>query len=216
MMKIDFIIFDFDGTLFDTKRDIAKALNYALKENGFPELDENTIWQFTGEGTPKLVEKALGNLGKEAFSNVLNLTLKYYNEHCTDSTKPIDNVEEFLIKTKHIPKIILSNKYKYLIDKILIKNNFESYFIASYGRENFEVNKPDPEPLLRISKIHDINLRNAVYIGDTLTDIKFSKKVGIFCCIIPSGASPFEEIMNERPDIIFYDYKELLKKIILL
>jgi len=215
-MKIGLLIFDFDGTLFNTKKDIANALNFALEANGIPPLAEEKIWRFTGEGTPKLIERVLRNFGMELFEKVLKMTLEYYNEHCTDYTKPLDGVEGFLKETEHIPKIILSNKYKYLIDITLEKFGLKKYFIETYGRESFEINKPDPAPLYEILRIHGFSKDNTIYIGDTVIDIIFSKNAGIPCCIIPSGASPVEEIEKEQPAVIFKYYKELLKNLLML
>lgn len=215
-MQIELIIFDFDGTLFDTKKDIAMALNHALKKSGLQVLDENSIWKMTGNGTPALVKRALGDMSDKTFEKILNETINYYQKHSADFAKPVDNVEIFLKETDRIPKAIISNKYRYFIEQILEKFSFSHYFKEIYGREDFETNKPEPEPLLYVLDKFRANRDRTVYIGDTVVDVIFSKNAGVRSCIIPSGASSLEEIIIEDPDIIFYDYRGLFEKIQLL
>ncbi len=215
-MQVELIIFDFDGTLFDTKKDIAMALNHALKHSGLQELDENSVWKMTGNGTPTLIKRALGKISDEKFERILNDTINYYQKHSADFAKPVDNVKVFLKETAQIPKAIISNKYRYFIEQILYKFSFSHYFKEIYGREDFETNKPEPEPLLYVIDKLNINRDHTVYIGDTVVDVTFSKNAGVRSCIIPSGASSLEEIIIEGPDIIFYDYRDLFEKMQLL
>ncbi|MGB9695054.1 MAG: HAD family hydrolase [Caldisericaceae bacterium] len=208
-MKIDLIVLDFDGTLFDTKHDIAASVNYALRECGLPAVSAELIWKYTGDGTPTLLKRVLGKENENCFDRALSLSLEYYSKHPADFTQPVDDVEHFLRLSKDKLKVVLSNKYKSLIDKILSKFGFEKYFDATFGKDSFPVSKPDPYPLLQIMRKFNRDSRSTIYIGDSINDIKIAKNAGVKCFIIPSGVSNEEDILNMQPELIFKSYRQL-------
>jgi len=208
-MKIDLILFDFDGTLFDTKEDIAASVNFALKQCGLQQVSSDLVWEYTGDGTPTLIKRVLGEDHKECFSIALERSLDYYSKHFADFTKPVDDVENFLKHYSNKAKVILSNKYKYLIDKILDKFGFDKYFTHTFGRDSFPISKPDPYPLFEIMKMFKIEPSSTLYIGDSLKDILISRNANVKCFIIPSGVSHEDFIIAAKPDLIIRNYKEL-------
>lgn len=212
-MIAELIVFDFDGTLFDTKKDIAAALNYALNSQGLPALSEDEIWKMTGDGTPTLVERALSKMHPEAYEVVLSKTIEYYNANFSVYTTPIQGVKVFLDGTQDIAKAIVSNKYRFLIEKVLTIHSFTQYFKAIIGKEDMK--KPKPDPYVMVQLLRDLNIQpeKAIYIGDSAIDVLFAHNAGIRCCIIPSGVSEIQDIIKDGPDLIFFDYRDLLEKI---
>ena len=208
-MEINLIVFDFDGTLFDTKKDIAASVNAALIKYGFQPVDEETCWRYTGDGTEILLRRVLQNKNVSNFKEMLNYTIKYYSLNFANFTMPVDNVLAFIDKFREKKKVILSNKNLGIINKILDKFNLSDKFQAVYGKESFSKSKPDPYPILEIMKKFGTTRENTVYIGDSINDITLSKRAGIKSFIIPSGVTPIEEIKHLKPFKIFHDYKEI-------
>ena len=208
-MKVNLIVFDFDGTLFNTKKDIAASINTTLKKYGVQPVDENKIWSYTGDGTEVLLKRILGEEKSFSFKNILDDTLNYYSINFANFTEPVDNVIDFLDKFKEKKKVILSNKNRDIITKILNKFNLCEKFQAVYGKDSFTKNKPDPYPLLKIMEEFEMLQRNTIFIGDSANDIIISKKAKVRAFIIPSGATPIEEIEKLKPFKIFYDYREI-------
>ncbi len=208
-MKFDLIIFDFDGTLFDTKADITASINFALKQCNVPPASPALVWRFTGDGTPALVKRILGEKNKDFFEIVLKTSLDYYEAHSADFAKPIGDIEWFLEHYKNKTKTILSNKYKSLIDDIIHKFGFEKYFNASFGRDSFAKSKPDPLPLIEIMSMFSVERYQTLYIGDSVNDVLIAKNADVKCFIIPSGASNEIEIEKLKPDLLFRNYREL-------
>ena len=95
-------IFDLDGTLLDTLKDLADACNFALRSYGFPEHQIEEYKYFLGNGAYKLIERALpiGKKDAETIGKVLGEFKKYYEKHKSDFTKPYDGIEELLIALK--------------------------------------------------------------------------------------------------------------------
>jgi phosphoglycolate phosphatase len=208
-MKINLIIFDFDGTLFDTKEDITASVNFALKQCNIDPVSSDLVWGFTGDGTPVLIRRVLGEANKDCVDKVLQMSLDYYSEHFANFTKPVDDVEAFLRRFEDKRKTILSNKYKSLINKIIHKFGFEKYFSEIFGRDSFKRSKPDPYPIFEIMKMFKSDIASTLYIGDSINDIILSKNAKIKCFIIPSGVSDEDDLRNANPDLIFRSYKEL-------
>ncbi len=203
------MVFDFDGTLFDTKKDIAASVNYALKSVGREPLSEDVIWRATGGGSEVLVRRIAEKATESQREEILRKTLEYYSKHFADFVKPVDSVCAFLKKFAHKKKVILSNKNKELIDKILKKYDIDRCFIGVFGGDSFEKKKPDPAPLLEVIDIFGVKMEETIYIGDSMNDILTAKGAGLRCFIIPSGVSSVEEIEKAKPDKIFYDYTEI-------
>jgi phosphoglycolate phosphatase len=209
-MRTKLIVFDFDGTLVDTKEDIANAVNYALSRVKLPSVDSDTIWRYTGDGTPLLVERVLKDKNRlDLYDEVLKETIKYYEAHSADFAKIMDGVEETLKKLLNKKLAILSNKYESFIKKILKEYDIEKYFFAVYGKDSFEKSKPDPYPLFKIMEQAGVQRDETVYVGDSKNDVLVGKNAGIKVFIIPSGVTPLSELRKLKPYKILTNIREL-------
>ncbi len=209
-MTIDLIVFDFDGTLFDTSEDITKAMNFALNKAGLPPASRTKVWSSTGDGTSLLVKRILGKNNKHLHDTVLNDFIEYHSSHCADYTKLVEGVPDVLEKFKTKKMVILSNKYKEFIDKILKKFEMDRYFSAIYGKESFSKSKPHPYPLLYTIKKMKVTAKKTIFVGDSLNDILISKNANVKCFIIPSNVTPIEKIEELKPYKILENIKELV------
>ena len=106
----DLIIFDLDGTLVDSKRDIARAMNFTLEEIGLDTRNEDEISGFIGYGLKGLIERSLGSDNMHLFDKTLDIYQKKYQKHMLDTSKLFPNVKEVLEHFKNKTKAIVTNK----------------------------------------------------------------------------------------------------------
>ena len=136
LQKKSFIVFDLDGTLFNTLGDLAVAVNFALRHFGLPEHDEQRVRTFIGNGSMKLIERSMGEAALPESMARSGVTVEmvhkvysdFYWEHCTERTLPNPGVVDFLRSTS-VRVAMLTNKPLRPCEKILnhfgILNRFE-------------------------------------------------------------------------------------------
>ncbi len=215
-MKIELIVFDFDGTLVDTRKDLAEAMNFALKETGLSPISEEKVWRYTGDGTPLLVQRVLKEKGRlDLTEKLTELFLSYYEEHYADYATPIKGAKETLERLSGRGKkmAVLSNKYERFVVKLLKKFGMAKYFFAVYGKDSFEKSKPDPYPLFKIVSDANAKKEETAFVGDSKNDVLIAKNAGVACFIIPSGATPISELKKLGPFVLLNGIEELEKYI---
>jgi phosphoglycolate phosphatase len=141
------LIFDLDGTLIDSKRDLILSVNAMLEEMGRKELAEETISGYIGHGAPQLVARALaGSATEEEMKHALQFFLGYYEEYKMDNTCAYPGVADALAQLgrKDVPMAVLTNKPRRISVRILDALGLAGHFRAIYGGNSFETKKPDP------------------------------------------------------------------------
>src|SRR5260370_7527950 len=139
------LIFDLDGTLIDSQRDLIRSVHAMLEEMGREQLHEDTISGFIGHGAPQLVGRALGSGATEdECQRALKFFLAFYEEHKLDSTCAYPGVPEALEHLAAFPMAILTNKPVRVSMRILEELGLAKYFRAVYGGNSFETKKPAP------------------------------------------------------------------------
>src|SRR5260370_20524836 len=138
------LIFDLDGTLIDSQRDLIRSVNAMLNELGREQLHEDTISGYIGDGAPQLVGRALGQAATEQErERALKFFLAYYEDHKMDSTCAYPGVPEALEHLAAFPMAILTNKPVRISVRILEELGLAKYFRAVYGGTGFVTKKPD-------------------------------------------------------------------------
>jgi phosphoglycolate phosphatase len=182
------LIFDLDGTLIDSKRDLILSVNAMLREMDRQELAEETISGYIGHGAPVLVERALGGAATERESkSALQFFLEYYEEHKMDNTRAYPGVAETLARLKHLPMAVLTNKPARISVRILKALGLAQYFRAIYGGNSFESKKPDPLGATTILREFAIPQREALIIGDSEVDVQTARNAGTLAAAVNYG-----------------------------
>ena len=142
------IIFDLDGTLIDTREDIANACNHALEQCGFPThaLDEYNM--LVGRGIDNLFRGALpeGSRDEAMVSKMRSIFVPYYNEHKCDFTRPYEGIIEALeeLHEKGLKFAVASNKYQEGTEQLVEKFFGKYEFVRILGQRDGKPIKPDP------------------------------------------------------------------------
>ena len=182
------LIFDLDGTLIDSQRDLIRSVNAMLVEMGREPLHEDTISGYIGHGAPQLVGQALGNGATEAErERALRFFLAHYEEHKLDSTCAYPGVAEALEQLAALPMAILTNKPVRVSKRILEGLGLAKYFRAVYGGNSFETKKPDPLGAQTILRELGAAPAGAILIGDSEVDVQTARNAGTFAAAVNYG-----------------------------
>jgi phosphoglycolate phosphatase len=199
-MPIKLILFDLDGTLVDTVRDITDALNYALGICGSKSFTVDQTRKLVGEGLTRLMEKALGEEKAGLKDTVMKRFLDYYSAHITDNSSLYPYVGEILRKLAGFKKAVISNKREYLSVKLLEKLDILKYFDLVVGSDTAPERKPSPVPVIYALSKLEVKPREAVIIGDSNYDIEAGRKAGIMTVAVTHG-------YGEKRYLLGADYK---------
>jgi len=208
MKNIKGIIFDLDGTLIDSRKDLVTSVNLTRKGYNLEELDFVTIVYFIGNGTRKLVERSFENTNvniDEAFSIYKN----HYSEHLADETFCYPGVKELLEKAKNlsIKTAVVTNKHEEATRKILKILKIDCYFDIILGADSMDFHKPSPEPLLYVAKKWKLKQDEVIMVGDHWTDIAAARNAGMKSVFVNFG---FGNFMDEKPDFFVEHPKGIL------
>jgi phosphoglycolate phosphatase len=182
------LIFDLDGTLIDSKRDLIHSVNAMLLEMGRAELPEETISGYIGHGAPKLVSRALGETTPEAEKQrAIEFFLSYYEEHKLDSTCAYPGIVEALEQLNALPMAVLTNKPVRVSERILDALGLSKYFRVVYGGNSFETKKPDPLGANTILRDLKAAPHETILIGDSEVDIQTARNAGTLAAAVNYG-----------------------------
>ena len=210
---MDNFIFDLDGTLLNTLKDLAASTNYALRSAGMPEHSVEDVRRFVGNGVKKLMERAIPQgLENPKFDETYATFRKHYLEHSLDTTKPYDGIPEVLAELKRRGKklAIVSNKF-YAATQELAKHFFpETIQVAIVERENIR-KKPAPDTVLEAMRQLGVGREGTVYIGDSDVDIDTAKNVGVPCISVLWGFRDKDFLIEHGATHLIKEPKELLE-----
>jgi phosphoglycolate phosphatase len=207
------VVFDLDGTLVDSKVDLANSVNHALGAFGFPLLPNETVYSYVGDGAATLIQRSLGPDGREILPLVLETFLTHYREHLLDTTVPFPGVSECLEgHSKAFEMAVLTNKPIDMARNILAGLSLSQYFVDVRGGGSFDSKKPNPEGLLRIMKERGISPAESLMVGDSVNDILAGQGAGVATCGVSYGlgAKGFAE---HAPDFTIDRFPELFQRI---
>lgn len=191
MKKLDnikLIIFDLDGTLVDSAKDISNALSHAVKPFGLGTITVEETASLVGDGLTRLVEKFIAAHNefakyREQVESIKNKLLEdfisYYSKHLTDFTVPYPFVREILEKLNGYKKTVISNKREALVKEILEHFGILNFFDVVLGGDSFEEKKPSPVPIRKVLEMFALNPEEAAIVGDSELDIQAGKAAGI-------------------------------------
>ena len=207
--QVRLLVFDLDGTLVDSKQDLALSVNAMRKEMGLAPLALELISSYVGHGVTLLVRRSLGTQATdENVEKGLAFFLDYYRQHMLDNTIPYPGVSEALEKLKGHKMAVLTNKPVNFSREMISRLGFAPYFSYVYGGNSFPQKKPDPAGLHKLMEDLQVSARETVMVGDSDTDIITGRNAGVLTCGVTYGfgAQTLEKV---PPDLMIDDMREL-------
>ena len=212
-------IFDLDGTLLDTVKDLGNATNHALTECGFPTHPIEAYYQMVGRGIYNLFRAAVtaGQSTEEVVQRMASIFIPYYDAHKCDFTRPYDGIPGMLktITDRGVRLAVASNKYQDGAEK-LVSHFFGEYdFVKILGQRDGQPIKPDPAIVDQIlADVPKVAKEQVVYVGDSNVDMQTGANAQVRTIGVTWGFRSKEELAAYTPSAIV-DTPEILSKVIL-
>ena len=189
MKRPSALVFDLDGTLIDSRRDITTAINRMRADLGLPPLVLEQVVTMVGEGARLLVERALGPFfPPDQVDEALERYLGYYGDVCLDETRPYPGVEEMLAELAgRYPLALLSNKGEALSRKILDGLGLAARFREVLGGDSLPTRKPDPTGLQVLADRLGVPVEDLMLVGDTWVDAETARNAGCLFALVEWG-----------------------------
>jgi len=207
------LVFDLDGTLVDSKEDLANAVNVALESFDLPPLPHPMIYSYVGDGATILIRHVLPPEKADLLPEVLDRFLSYYRRHLLDTTRAYPGVVGALRKWAGIYRMaVLTNKGVAMAQEVLSGLSLDGYFFEVRGGDSFDTKKPDPEGLLHILREAGAEAQEAIMIGDSRNDVLAGRAAGTVTCGVTYGlgVSGFAE---HPPDFTVDRFPDLFSRI---
>jgi phosphoglycolate phosphatase len=203
------LIFDLDGTLVDSKKDLTASVNHVRVSFGLPQLSEPQIASFIGDGAQMLIRRALGPEFAEAdIQSGLHLFLSYYRDHMLDQSILYPGVSEVLERLSDFRLAVLTNKPIRFSRMMLEGLGILDCFAAVYGGNSFERKKPDPIGIHQILSDTGGRADATWMIGDSAVDVLTGRNAGVKTCGVSWGyAAPSFE--HTPPDVLIDRFEDL-------
>jgi len=190
MNPVRLVIFDLDGTLVDSRRDIAESANATLVSFGAPPLTEEEIGRMVGDGAPTLVARAFAATGAERPPDALDRFLSIYNSRLLTHTRPYDGMVEVLAHlAPRVPLGVLTNKPLDATRAILDGLDLTRYFPMAriVGGDGPFPRKPDPAGLQHLMTICSVQAPETVLVGDSVVDWRTTVAAATRVCLARYG-----------------------------
>ena len=191
------VIFDLDGTLLDTLRDLADAANASLSHYGYPEHPVDAYRYFVGDGLQTLVQRILPDSATEYdIKKLMEKFTELYTTMWNIHTAPYPGVLEMLnsLAGEGCLLSVLSNK-PHQFTQLCVKSLFpEVAFAFVYGNREGVAKKPDPVGALEIAEKMNLSVNEILYVGDTATDMQTGNRAGMKTVGVEWGFRTREEL----------------------
>jgi phosphoglycolate phosphatase len=187
------VIFDLDGTLVDSRDDIAAAVNRSLREMGEGRHSEDTIRGWIGGGVSRLLERALG--GPEKVDEARALFDRYYGAGLLDRTRPYSGLDGLVRELSGTAVVaVATNKPGFMARRIVDGLGWGNVFRSVIGaRDGFEL-KPDPGMLQELVRTSGTLGDRAVMVGDMVVDLETARAAGVGFVGVDWGYGPADAL----------------------
>jgi len=213
--RLRVLIFDLDGTLVDSKTDLALSVNATLRHLERPPLEDETIYSYVGQGAEALIAKAVGDgVTRQEMERGLRFFISYYSQHKLDNTTLYPGVRESLerMANGHAGRervlAVLTNKPVYPSQGIIEGLGLGHLFRFVYGGNSFSSKKPDPMGIHALLRETGARPREAMIVGDSDVDMVAGARAGVWTCGVTYGFGTLQ-IDSNPPDLLVDSFPEL-------
>ncbi len=196
-------VFDMDGTIVSSIEDIGDAVNYSLAFHHLPIHPMSDFPGYLGNGSVKLIQRALGKEHQDCFQKVFDTYYAYYLEHFCVKTHPYEGIVESLscAKKEGILLFVYTNKPEKIALEVADKCFGKGFLDGLVGIPLGGKVKPDPEAFVeRVMKPYHLDPKRCAYFGDSVTDILTARNLSIEKAYAVSwGYVPRERLLESKP-----------------
>lgn len=183
------VVFDLDGTLIDSARDLADAGNALLAGYGLPPLPRERIVRMVGDGARELVRRLLAASALDVpLDEALSGFLREYTDRLLATTRPYDGVVEMLVRISAIARLaVLTNKPEHATKRLLDALDLAPFFQDVIGGDAAVARKPDPAGLLSLVSRARLTPGRALMVGDSVADLRTAVAAAVPACLARYG-----------------------------
>ncbi len=204
------LIFDLDGTLIDSRVDIALAVNLTLRDLGRPLLPVETIYGYVGNGVSRLLADATGSTDPDFLARTFEIFDHHYLTHLTDQTCLYSGIMDVLNHYQDKKKVVVTNKREKFTRKIIENLGITNRFELLICGDTVGPLKPDPGMILYALKQLNIQADEAIIIGDMENDIRAARGAGISVCAVGYGFGDAFELKKSQPNYFAETVREIV------
>jgi phosphoglycolate phosphatase len=197
---VDLVMFDLDGTLADTGRDLADAVNFTRAHFDLVALPDPLVLHHVGRGVEYLLKHALPEESLLHFAEVMQVFLNRYENHLLDATVLYPHVHEVLDYFRGKRRAVVSNKMYYLTIEVVRGLGIAGEFDVILGGDSAAHKKPHPALINHVVERFNVAPSRAVIIGDGDIDVEAGKRAGVLTCGVTYGLGRKEAVTAARPD----------------
>lgn len=216
MIQVNALLFDLDGTLIDSRTDLANSINLMLADVGRPSLPEATVGGFVGDGVRVLVYRCLTATDpdhqppEEALhAEGIALMHSHYAEEMFKTTRLYPHIAETLASFGDKRKAVVTSKEVRFTKIILNHFDIARYFDAIVGGDTTPARKPDPRPVLEAIRLLGAPAAEAVMVGDSENDINAGRGAGTLTCAVTFGFRTADQLRLTEPDVMIDRFDQL-------
>jgi phosphoglycolate phosphatase len=204
------VAFDLDGTLVDSRADLAEATNHVLRSFGLPSIAPETVYGYVGDGARALVERALGPERAALYDEGVRRFLAHYREHLLDATRPYPGIVALLgtLHARGVVLTVLTNKPEDLSRRILDGLGLGRWLAAIVGGDTLSSRKPDPAGVSHLRASFDTPADAMLLVGDSPVDFETARRAGIAFCGVAWGLVP-ERLRAAGPATMIHEPGDL-------
>lgn len=200
--SVDLVMFDLDGTLANTGRDLADAVNFTRAHFQLPALPDASVISHVGRGVEHLLQQAVPEERLLHFDEVLQVFLKRYETHLLDATVLYPHVHDVLGYFRGKKRAVVSNKMYRLTIEVVRGLGIAEEFDIILGGDSAQEKKPHPALINHVVERFHIAPQKAVMIGDGEIDIEAGKRAGVITCGVTYGLCAREAVAAAEPDVL--------------
>ena len=198
------VIFDLDGTLIDSRRDIAAGINEGLAGVAGFRLAEQDIFPLIGKPLSVMFDELLPDAltaRKRCIDRAIDLYRTYYHEHCIEHSRIYDGVIECLESLHDVPTAIATTKVTAMARRVADQIGLNRYFDLVHGTDDIP-HKPDPTLIHQVLDALDKKPEQSWLVGDTVYDIEAGKAAGVRTCAVTYGIGTAAELKAAGADLL--------------
>ena len=205
------ILYDLDGTLADTRRDIINGVRHALQTLNGPQLTDDEIKDCVGTGLHALIKQVFRTDDEKLADQGSKLYREHYKKHMLDHTLLYPGAREFLEYFKDRKQAVITNKPDPFSSQILEALGAAHYFLAILAGDNGLPFKPDPAAIRHLMEKVHATAGETIFVGDSPIDIQAARNAWVEVVTLSHGFASEATLREAKPDYLVQNFAELLR-----